>query len=80
MIPMGAVHVLINVVDTDNDIDNRTCAMNCLNNMAIHLPASVLIDNEAVACALRVIKQQGIGASPDLFPVVFATSFCSVHS
>ena len=38
--------------------------MNCLNNMAIEAPVSVLADSEAVACALRVIQEQGTGAHP----------------
>lgn len=38
--------------------------MNCLVNMANEAPASVLGDSEAVACALRVIQEQGTGAHP----------------
>jgi hypothetical protein len=36
--------------------------MNCLNNIAAYLPSLVIAGNEAVACALRVIQEQGTGA------------------
>ena len=62
-LPTDLPNVLARVVDNDNDTDNRTCAMNCLNNMTV-LPVSVLADSEAVACALRVIQEQGTGAQP----------------
>jgi hypothetical protein len=55
-------HVLVSVIENDSDIDNRTCAMNCLANIASILPSFVLADNDVVACALRVIEEQGTGA------------------
>jgi hypothetical protein len=59
---MGVPRALVRVVDSDTDTDNRTCAMNCLNSVAIDAPASVLTNSEAVACALRVVQEQGTGA------------------
>ncbi len=56
--------ILACVVDTDTDNDNRTCAMNCLNNIAAYLPSLVLVGNEAVSCAIRVIREQGSGMLP----------------
>ena len=55
---------LVRVVDSDTDTDNKTCAMNCLNSIAVYTPASVLADSEDVACTLRVVQQQGTGALP----------------
>ena len=63
-LPMGLPHVLARVVDSDGDTDNRTCAMNCLSNIAIHCRSLVLVDNSIVACALRVVQEQGTGADP----------------
>jgi hypothetical protein len=57
-LPVGVPRVLVRVVDSDSDTDNRTCAMICLKNM------SSLADSEVVACALRVIQEQGTGAQP----------------
>ncbi len=56
--------VLVRVVEDDSDIDNRTCAMNCLANIASVYPSFVLADNEVVACALRVLAEQGTGTAP----------------
>ncbi len=61
---------LVRVVDSDTDTDNRTAAMNCLNSIVTHTPASVLTDSEAVACALRVVQQQGTGAQPVPSPIM----------
>ncbi len=61
---MGVPSALVRVIDGDTDTDNRTCAMNCLDSIAIHAPASVLTNSEAVACALRVVQEQGTGAQP----------------
>jgi len=71
-LPTGVSRVLVRVIDSDTDTDNRVCAMNCLNNMAMHVLASVLADNEAVACALRVIQEQGTGAHPFAPTMMFA--------
>lgn len=56
--------ILASVVDTDTDNDNRTCAMNCLNNIAAYLPSLVVVGSEAVSCAIRVIREQGSGTPP----------------
>ena len=63
-LPVGVPRLLVRVIDSDSDTDNRTCAMNCLNSMVIKAPATVLADSEAIACALRVIQEQGTGAHP----------------
>jgi hypothetical protein len=63
-LPMGVPRALVHVVDSDTDTDNRTCAMNCLLCMAAYAPGSVLADSETVACALRVVQEQGSGAHP----------------
>jgi hypothetical protein len=63
-LPLGLSRTLVHVVDSDTDTDNRVCAMNCLNCMAIHAPSSLLTNSEAVACALRVVQEQGTGARP----------------
>ena len=68
-LPMGLPRALVRVVDCDTDTDNRTGAMNCLNNMALSAPASVLADDEAITCALRVMQQQGTGAHTFTSPV-----------
>jgi hypothetical protein len=49
--------------------------MNCLSLMASTSPISVLADNEAVACAVRVIEEQGTGAQPSHFALLFPTLF-----
>lgn len=41
--------------------------MNCLNNIAVDCPSFVLAGNDALACALRVVEEQGTGAAPS-FP------------
>ena len=66
-LPTALLHILLRVVDTDSDTDNRTCAMNCLNNIAVDCPSFVLAGNDALACALRVVEEQGTGAAPS-FP------------
>jgi hypothetical protein len=38
--------------------------MNCLNNIAAYLPSLVVVGNEAVSCAIRVIREQGSGTPP----------------
>ncbi len=53
--------VLVRVIETDSDIDNSTCAMNCLANIAGMLPSFVLADSDVVACALHVVVEQGTG-------------------
>ena len=73
-LPIGAHRVLVRVIDSDTDTDNRTCAMNCLDCMATYAPTSILADSEAVACALRVIQEQGIGTVPIFLFSVFFTS------
>ncbi len=37
--------------------------MNCLVNIATYGRSLVLVDNEIVACALRVIQEQGTGTA-----------------
>jgi hypothetical protein len=69
-LPVGVPRALVRVVDCDTDTDNRTAAMNCLNSIASKAPASVLTDNEAVACALRVVQRQGTGAQPVPSPII----------
>jgi hypothetical protein len=64
MLSIELPHLLARVVDTDTDNDNRTCAMNCLNNIAAYLPSLLDVGNEAVSCALRVIREQGSGTPP----------------
>jgi hypothetical protein len=71
LLSMELPSVLARVVDTDTDSDNRTCAMNCLNNIAAYLPSLVIAGNEAVACALRVIEEQGTGAVRMAIPPAF---------
>ncbi len=65
-LPTGLPSVLACVVDRDSDVDNRTCAMNCLANIATKSNGRSLLlaDNEIVACALRVVQEQGTGAAP----------------
>lgn len=63
-LPSGLPHNLVHVIDSDSDVDNRTCAMICLNNIALHSCPTVLAGNEVVACALRVVREQGTGAAP----------------
>ena len=66
LLPTGLPRVLSRVVDSDLDTDNRTCAMTCLSNIAskTHGRSFVLVDNEIIACALRVVQEQGTGAAP----------------
>jgi hypothetical protein len=61
---MELLHILARVVDNDSDTDTRTCAMTCLGNIAYSATHLVLVDNEIVACALRVVQEQGNGAPP----------------
>lgn len=43
--------------------------MHCLDYIAIQAPCLVLADNDIVACALRVVQEQGTGAAaPRSFP------------
>jgi hypothetical protein len=39
-LPVGVPRLLVHVIDSDSDTDNRTCAMNCLNSMVIKAPAT----------------------------------------
>ena len=66
LLPTGLPRVLSRVVDSDLDTDNRTCAMLCLSNISskTHGRSLVLVDNEIIACALRVVQEQGTGAAP----------------
>jgi hypothetical protein len=64
LLPTGLPRALSRVVDSDLDTDNRACAMNCLGNIAIFCGSLVLVDNEIIACALRVVQEQGTGAAP----------------
>ncbi len=64
LLPTGLPRVLSRVVDSDTDTDNRVCAMSCLVNIAICSCSLVLVDNEIIACALRVVQEQGTGAAP----------------
>ena len=66
LLPTGLPRVLSRVVDSDLDTDNRTCAMVCLTNISsqTHGRSLVLVDNEIIACALRVVQEQGTGAAP----------------
>ena len=64
LLPTGVPRALSRVVDSDLDTDNRTCAMTCLSNIAIYCVSLVLVDNEIIACALRVVQEQGTGAAP----------------
>jgi hypothetical protein len=66
LLPAGVPRALSRVVDSDVDTDNRVCAMNCLLNLAIQTYGRplVLVDNEIIACALRVVQEQGTGAAP----------------
>ncbi len=41
--------------------------MVCLNNISYYFPSFVLAGNDALACALRVVEEQGTGAAPS-FP------------
>jgi hypothetical protein len=66
-LPMGVPQVLVGVIDRDSNIDNRTCAMNCLVN---YVEAFMSVDSDAVACALRVVREQGPGELTDCSPVV----------
>jgi hypothetical protein len=61
-LPASLPRVLALVIDRDTDTDNRTCALNFLSNIAMCRPSLVLAENEAVACALRVVREQGTGA------------------
>ncbi len=78
-LPVNLPNVLARVIDSDSDTDNKCCAMNCLLNLAAKSPSFVLVDNEALACALRVVRQQGTGA---LAPAHACTTLnpCSFHS
>jgi hypothetical protein len=64
---MALLHILFRVVDTDSDTVNRTCAMTCLSDIANNFCSIVLAGNDALACALRVVEEQGTGAAPS-FP------------
>ncbi len=66
LLPTGLSRVLSRVVDSDLDTDNRALAMACLCNIAskTHGHSLVLVDNEIIACALRVVQEQGTGAAP----------------
>ena len=75
---MGLPRALVRVVDSDTDTDNRYCAMNCLLCMAAYAPASVLTNSEAVACALRVIQEQGTGAQAPPLPPPLSAAACSM--
>jgi hypothetical protein len=63
-LPADLPQTLSRVVDSDRDTDNRTCAMSCLNSIAVDAPCLVLADNSIIACALRVVQEQGTGAAP----------------
>ena len=66
LLPTDLPRVLARVIDSDVDTDNRTCAMVCLCNIAVNEKGRflVLVDNEIIACALRVVQEQGTGAAP----------------
>jgi hypothetical protein len=64
LLPAGLPRVLSRVVDSDLDADNRVCAMNCLVNISAKYLSLVLVGNEIIACALRVVQEQGTGAAP----------------
>ncbi len=74
-LPTGLPQVLARVVDNDSDTDNRTCAMSCLNNIAIYAPLLVVADRDLVACALRVVQGQGTGTAPPSLPVLRESLF-----
>ena len=78
-LPMGLPRALVRVVDSETDTDNRTIAISCLVNMAAYAPASVLTNSEAVACALRVIQEQGTGAQPLPPPLTSAVRCSLLH-
>jgi hypothetical protein len=70
LLPTGVPRALSRVVDSDLDTDNRVWAMNCLVNLVIqtHGRSLVLVDSAIIACALRVVQEQGTGAAPHLHP------------
>lgn len=76
LLPANLPNVLARVIDSDSDSDNKCCALNSLLNLAAKSPSFVLAGNEALACALCVVQQQGTGGQRVSFcpPIVLFPS------